>query len=819
MTETIPRRYGTPAAPVSAVRLTDRGAELQCGNEVLQVEYVRDDVIRLRMTRAGRFDDRPSWALAVDPMSLQPQIDVDTSPTITTLRTPAMVVTVTHDPLCIDVRRTDGSPVATTATDTSGRPASYATLNDAFWIRRRCAPSDAFYGLGEKTGPGNRRGRSYTLWNTDVLDPGASGEFTATHAADDPRADNTSTSFDPYYVSIPLLHHLDAATGAVSASFIDNAHRAEYDLSGEGDYLISFDGGFYTEYLFAGPTLPQILEAYTWLTGRATVPPIWSLGYQQCRWFPYSSDDVRALGRRLREAELPCDALWLDIDYMDGYRVFTWDPERFPDAPQMLADLAAEGFAVVSIIDPGVKREVGYAVYDDAVRQDVLCRTASGDLYTGQVWPGATAFPDFVTPEARAWWGALNAEHVRSGLAGIWNDMNEPATGDIPSDAMRFGRGAYAHEEYHNQYALLMAMGTAQGLDAALPDRRRFILSRAGSAGIQRYAANWLGDNQSRWDHLALSMPMSSGFGLSGQPVVGSDVGGFAGDCSAELFVRWMQYGALTPFFRNHNVLGATAQYPWSFGDEVQDLARDAITLRYRLMPYLYAAFIQATETGLPIQRPLVLAHADDPEVRDIDDEFLAGDHLLVAPVTAEGETSRPVYLPAGSWYDVWTGTLHQGSRWVTAHAPLSVLPLYARAGAVVPRWPEAPPSAAGYAPATIDLDVFVPPTDGTWTSLLQEDDGATTSHAVGDRIRTELTLERVGDRLRLTGSAEGSGYPGMARERFRVRLQGATLNGLTKVGDVEDWDPTQVLLTNSGTSFELEVELADGGSAASHRW
>jgi alpha-glucosidase len=339
--------------------------------------------------------------------------------------------------------------------------------------------------------------------------------------------------------------------------------------------------------------MPDILAAYTWLTGRTAPPPLWSLGYHQCRWFRYTQDALEALARRHRELEVPCDAVWLDIDYMDGYRVFTWDTEAFPDVEGMLARLAEQGFRVITIVDPGVKAEPGYRIYDEGVARDVLCRTEGGDIYIGEVWPGDTAFPDFVTEAGRAWWGELNAEHVRSGLAGVWNDMNEPATGAIPPDRMRFDHGRRPHERFHNQYALLMAMGTDAGLRAAMPDRRTFVLSRAGFAGIQRHAANWMGDNQARWDHLWVSIPMAMGFGVSGQAFVGADVGGFQGHSNAELFLRWMQYGTLTPFCRNHSEMGNVDQYAWAWGETILGHVRDAIRLRYRLLPYLYAAFLR----------------------------------------------------------------------------------------------------------------------------------------------------------------------------------------------------------------------------------
>ena len=448
-----------------------------------------------------------------------------------------------------------------------GRFWTYATLNDAWTVRRRCRREDAIFGLGEKSGRHNRKGRDFTLWNTDVLNPYETLEFTAGKAPDDPRGDRASVEFDPYYVSIPFFYHQTYPAGTMAASFVDNGYRGAYEFSQPEEYRISFRGGQYTEYVFAGPDMPEILEAYTWLTGRAAPPPLWSLGYHQCRWFHYTQDAVEALGQQHRDNDIPCDALWLDIEYMDGYRVFTWNTELFPDPRGMLERLAEQGFRVITIIDPGVKYEPGYPVFDAGLERDVFCRTEGGDIYIGQVWPGNTAFPDFVTEEARTWWGELNAAHVGFGLAGIWNDMNEPATGNIEPRQMHFDHGRYSHERYRNQYALLMAMGTRSGLLAAMPERRTFILSRSGFAGIQRYAANWLGDNQSRWDHLWLSIAMGSGFGISGQPFLGADIGGFQGNSNAELFLRWMQYGTLTPFCRNHSEIGNVDQYAWAWGD------------------------------------------------------------------------------------------------------------------------------------------------------------------------------------------------------------------------------------------------------------
>jgi alpha-glucosidase len=807
---------------VSAVKTTDRGLLATVAGEQLRVDLVRADIVRVKISRSGVFDESPSFAVCVDPLSHEVEFTVDSDDGVVRLRGSELVVSLWLDPFALDVHRSDGSAIAEAVrSDDAGASWSYATLNDAFAIRRRRGSNDAIFGLGEKTGGHNRTGRAFTLWNTDVLDPHGTAEFTAGRPAGDPRADPTSPEFDPYYVSIPLFYHQSQPGGDMMGSFIDNGYRAGYDFRRPDEYAIRFEGGQYTEYLFAGPRMPDILEAYTWLTGRIPLPPMWSLGYHQCRWFRYTQDQVEAIARRHRESEIPCDALWLDIDYMDGYRVFTWDTGAFPDVPGLISRLGAAGFRLVTIIDPGVKYEPGYRVFDSAVERDVICRTEGGDIYIGEVWPGRSTFPDFVAAEARDWWGELVAAHARSGVAGIWNDMNEPATGAIPPDRMRFDHGRQSHERYHNQYGLLMAMATMAGLRDALPGLRTFALSRAGFAGIQRYAANWMGDNVSRWDHLQLSMPMGMGLGVSGQAFVGADVGGFRGDSDAELFLRWMQYGSLTPFFRNHSEVGTVDQYAWAWGDAVLELVRNAIALRYRLLPYIYSAFVRAAETGAPVQRPLVFDHQYDGLVRDIDDEYLFGPDLLVAPVTIAGQTARQVYLPAGEWYDWHTGELVRGGGYTLAVTPMDRIPIYARAGAVVPMWPEAPPSTADHHPSTLELHLFVPPGDTTHESLLQEDDGLTTG-ALGDRFyRTRFRVSRRAGVVSLRADVDGRGYPEFARESFRLVLHGATpgtvsVNGtLVAVSTAPSEAPStapgdgHVTIPNTGESFGAEFDVS----------
>jgi alpha-glucosidase len=799
---------------LGALRRLPAGFEAVLEREFLRVEVVREDVLRVRVSRAGRFAEKPSAAVCVDVGALDvPAFTLVETPEKVTLATAALTLHVTRAPFGLRAERADGSVIFETARDSrTGRSLAYGELNSRFVITRVCAMEDAFYGLGEKAGVFNRHGRTFTLWNTDIFNGASTDEFTRDLPESDPRKSIASKEFDPYYMSIPFFYHQPAegtsTAGAPMAGFyIDNPWRGEFEFPVGATYRFEFLGGQYDEYIFAGPGMPKILEGYTALTGRMPAPPLWALGHHQCRWFDYKQADVLALGQTYRDRGIPCDVLWLDIDYMDGYRVFTWNKEKFPDPGALMASLRDEGLRVITIIDPGVKHEAGNPLFEEGVRDNLFCMNGVGTPFVGRVWPGQTVFPDFSLPETRAWWGRLNAEHVELGLAGIWNDMNEPATflGDL--DSMRFEHGRTEHGRFHNEYAMLMAMGTVEGLRAAMPNLRTFVLSRAGSAGIQRYAANWMGDNRSTWDLLWLSLPMAMGLGISGQPFVGADIGGFAEHSEGELLARWYQCAAFTPFFRNHNSAGSKDQYPWSYGAAVETICREAISERYRLMPYLYACFMEAAETGAPVQRPLIFDHQDEGATRNLDDEFLLGRHLLVAPVVAKGQTARHLYLPQGTWRDWWTGELVQGGRHLLVPTPLERIPVFARGGAVIPLWTGAPQTTQGHFPEEIVLNVIVPTEEGTTTSLLHEDDGLTFAHATGAFFRTTFQVSRSGSTLTLAATVAGTGFPEFRRKRFRLSFPGLSTLPRVISGDAE-CDGTDLVVSNAGTSFTLEIAL-----------
>jgi alpha-glucosidase len=526
--------------------------------------------------------------------------------------------------------------------------------------RRRLASGERLFGLGDKAAPVDRRGGVYELWNTD--------------------APHFTLGRDPLYKAIPLLFGVspERAWGI----YVESTARLVFDC--RGDEVRVHGPGRPPVHELEGGSLAGLLGRVTELVGRAPLPPRWALGYHQSRWSYATADEARSIVEEFRRRRIPLDVLHLDIDYMDGYRVFTCDPVRFPDLAGLVRDL---GVKVVTIIDPGVKVDPGYAVYDEILRRGHACVDGDGKPWVGRVWPGRCVFPDFSSEEARRWWGELHRGLVEAGVAGIWVDMNEPSAGGrgtLPEDLRQAGG---THGELHNAYGHRMAQATHEGLARLRPGARPFVLTRAGCAGTQRYAATWTGDNSSTWTHLRLAVRMCLGLGLSGYSFAGSDIGGFFGRCEPELYARWIQLGAFTPFFRTHYSGDHTPhrQEPWSFGSEVEAVARAAIELRHLLMPYTYTAFWRHTQTGLPVMRALALAWQDDERALACEDEFLWGDDLLVAPVLRKGARRRRIYLPAGDWYDFWTGRRLAGGRGVLADAPLERVPLFVRAGTVLP--------------------------------------------------------------------------------------------------------------------------------------
>lgn len=610
-------------------------------------------------------------------------------------------------------------------------------------VRRPLGRDEHFYGLGEKaSGLDKRRGR-FRMWNTDT--PGY--------------VEGT----DPLYQSIPFFISLER--GKAWGLFLDNSHESHFDFAHSTHDVIEIGaaGGELDLYYFFGPTIPAILSRYTELTGRMPMPPMWALGNQQSRWSYASEAEVEEVVRRYREADMPLDVVHLDIDYMDAYRVFTWDRSRFPN-PRAFADrLAAKGVKLVAIVDPGVKYEPSatapYRVYEEGAKHDYFLKREGGELFIGEVWPGKSVFVDYTLPEARRWWGDQHAALLDAGVAGIWNDMNEPAdfldqTGKSQHDVVSDDEGEKTkHARNRNTFALLMARAAREGLERLRPDRRPYLITRAGFAGIQRYSTMWTGDNVATWDGLALSLKMFLGLGLSGESFVGADIGGFQnGNADGELMVRWYQLGFLTPFCRNHRIRGGSDQEPYRYPKGFAEIIKKYLKLRYRLLPYLYTLVEESHRTGAPILRPLVWANQDDPEVVGIDDQFLVGNDILAAPVFRPGQDRRQVYLPRGVWIDFWSYERHRGGKWFQASAPLDRMPFFIREGRVLPMAPEM--RFIGERPwDTITLHVY-PDENGVAAGEWYEDDGISpNSEFRRTTVKTAMTATAIKVEIAATGN------------------------------------------------------------------
>lgn len=542
---------------------------------------------------------------------------------------------------------------------------------------RYLSKDEASYGLGQRAEGLNLRGKTYGLYNVDQV--------------------GYKRGTDPVYYSIPFYMglHPNYALGILWDN--PSAGRVTLGTEEHPDQMQFYaKEGELRFYLMADSDPAVVHQQYMELTGKPPLPPLWAFGYQQSRWGYASSNKFREIAAEYRQRQIPCDVLHFDIDYMEGYRIFTYNQESFRDLPRLLNDLKQDGFRSIAILDPGIKADANYHAFQSGFERGIFHHYPDGDLFKAPVWAGESAFPDFTNPEARSWW----AQQVTDLLAkvpfdGLWNDMNEPTvfmpdgpgvipdyvTANLEGNIGTHGSGA------HNTYGMQMARATRAGLKEAYPDKRPFTLTRAAYAGAQRYTASWTGDNDSSWDQLRLSVSMLLNLGLSGMYFSGPDIGGFFETPTPELYARWIQLGSVLPFYRTHSAHGTPDQEPWRYGDEVEKIARQYIKLRYQLLPYIYSSYARATRDGLPMIRPTFLLDRKDTRLYSQDDVFMVGESLLVAPVLEEGATQRTFFMPKGIWFDYWTRQRVIGGREVTVEAPLNRMPMFVLAGATIPHW------------------------------------------------------------------------------------------------------------------------------------
>jgi alpha-glucosidase len=671
--------FASLAAHAADIVRVDR-YQLDRNGVTLQISALRDDIIRIRAGRGGLPEDA-SWAVPPAVRSRTQAMELSQTPTGVELRTRDLRVLIVRASLRLRIEDTQGHLVLD---DAPGE----ALVFDRGIHLRKAMPLDAHYfGLGDKTGPLDRRGESFVLWNTDA---GGFGEST-----------------DPVYKSIPFVLGVDE-TGRSFGLLFDNTWRSYFDFGKTERDTLAFgaDAGPVDYYVMAAAEPKAVVQAYAYLTGAAPLAPLWSLGFQQSRYSYENESQARAVVDRLRADHIPADVLYLDIDYQDHNRPFTVSAEAFPDLPRLIADLESKDLRVVLITDLHIARlpDQGYRPYDTGVANDVFLKRPDGSPYVAEVWPGPAVFPDFSRERVRDWWGGLYADFVRSGVAGFWNDMNEPAIFNVREKTMpldivhRIEEAGFqsrdaSHAEMHNVYGMLNSRATYEGLLRLAPDRRPFVLTRASFAGGQRYSATWTGDNTSSWNHLRLSVAMLNNLGVSGFAYCGDDIGGFEGaGPSPELLTRWFEIGAFNPIFRDHATKGKAAQEHWIGGADQESIRKRYIEERYRLMPYLYALAEENSHTGLPLMRPVFLEFpeqlAKGDKLGGTADQFMLGPDLLIAPASA-GESPYPytIALPGVGWYDYWTGLPVRATA-ITETPRLDRLPVFVRPGAILPRQP-----------------------------------------------------------------------------------------------------------------------------------
>ncbi len=690
--------------------------ELTAQSGKVRIIALAPDVVRVTYAPGGAFAANQSFAALPNAFSAATQLRVSKTDAALELRTDQLAIRVDKSPLRITFLDTDGKILSQERAD---HPAVFNGTEFRVW---NTMPDDEHYfGLGDKTGPLDHRDLAFTNWNSDMF--------------------GWQESTDPLYKTIPFF--LAMRRGVAYGLFFDNTYRSNFDFGKEARDLYSFgsDGGALDYYFFYGPGPKRVIEQFTQLVGRTPLPPLFALGYQQCRYSYYPESQVREIAAEFRKRNIPADVIYLDIDYQQDNRPFTVNRERFPTIEKMVKDLREEGFKLITITDLHLAHAHGYRPYDEGSKKGYFIKNPNGSEYVGKVWPGDSVFPDFTRKEVREWWGTLYTDFIKMGIRGFWNDMNEPSvfvpSKTAPIDVVHNVEGRKTdHREIHNVFGMQNARATYEGMLKLKPNLRPFVLTRAAYAGTQRYAATWTGDNTASWNHLRLSIPQLANLGVSGYAFVGADIGGFNGSPTPELLTRWMELGAFNPIYRNHANKGTRFREPWVDGPEHERIRKRYIETRYRLLPYIYTGIEESSRTGLPLLRPMFLEFPDDESLATNGEEFMFGSNLLVAPKVWPFTDGYTVTLPKGDWYDYWTGNRVDGGKALQVDPPLDTLPVYVRAGSILPQQPLI--QHVGETPSgPLELRVYPGPQCG---GDLYMDDGDTLAYQHGESLRLHFS-------------------------------------------------------------------------------
>jgi|APAga8741244001_1050109.scaffolds.fasta_scaffold02883_2 alpha-glucosidase len=767
---------------VQNIEKLPNGVKLDLGTNEAYIRIFDKDLVKVSVVKKGEkeFESRGIAKKASEWKT--PHFRANVSADVYTLKTDEITVEIKLSEFGVKFLDKNGNVINEDYVN-QGKTSGYE--NGKPYVFKKTDKNEDFYGFGEQAGlEVNKRGESMGMWNTDAY----------------------SYTKDTKYLYTTIPFFVGLKDKKAYGIFFDNTHRSYYEMASESDdyYYFYANGGKLTYYFTYGPQISDVIDRYTELTGKMDIPPKWSLGLHQSKW-GYTPEEIINVAKTYREKQIPLDTMHFDIDYMDGYRVFTWN-EQYKQALKQLKSMP--GFHAIAINDPAVKQDENYRMYQEGTKNDYWAKNADGTPYIGPVWPGDAAFPDFSKQEVRDWWANNLGEILNEGVDGIWNDMNEPAVfrdddkqhHTLPLDAY-FGTedNKILHSEYHNLYGNDETEATYQAFKNHKPGTRPFVLTRDMYAGTQRYAALWTGDNASNWEHLQMSLPINMNVGMSGVSFVGNDIGGFANRPSPELFARWIEVGAFLPFSRIHYDSDAKAdvkqgQEPWAFGPEVEQISKKYIDMRYQLLPYLYNEFKEAADSGKPVQQPLVYQFQNDKNTHDISDQYMFGDSMMLAPVVKQGQTSREVYLPEGvNWTDYWTGKEYNGGQTITMEAPLGQLPIFVKKDSIIPT--RAVQQYTDEKPLTnLVLDTYV---DKNATYTFYEDDGKTEDYKKGAYNLTKLDVIKKQNKITFKQRQEVKRYEDSKLQQYTLKLHNVerpskVQAGFKKYQEVHSLDETQ---------------------------
>jgi alpha-glucosidase len=700
---------------ITGVEIKDQSVNITTDNDFAAITVYSPGIIRVRIDKQKLREDF-SYAIISQPVKTTVKITQDNNEI--DISTDSLKAVIQKNPFSIAFYTPDGNIINE---DENGLTTSW--VGEEATTYKKMQQGEHFIGLGEKTGNLDRNGNGYTNWNSD--------------------APAYSLDRDPLYSTIPFyigIHHK-----VNYGIFLDNTFQSDFNFGASNNRFSSFGarGGEMNYYFIYHKRLADIITSYTALTGRMKLPPLWSLGYQQNRWSYYPEAEVMRIAQTLREKKIPADGITLDIHYMDKYQLFTWNKERFPDPPAMTKKLKEMDFHTTVIVDPGIKIEPGASAFERGLKQDVYVKYPDGKYYAGEVWPGWCYFTDFTSEKGRAFWRKEVKFFPDNGVSGIWNDMNEIATWGqkMPSNIIFDYDGRKAsHLEARNVYGMQMARSSYEGAKEANPNERPFVLSRAGYAGLQRYSAIWTGDNFSSDEHMLLGVRMLNSLGVSGVPFTGVDIGGFIGTASPELMTRWMQLGAFFPYYRNHKAFDSKASEPWTFGEDALDNLRPYVNLRYKLLPYIYSVFYEATQNGLPVVRTLAIDNTFDEKIYEpaFQNQFCLGNSLMIVPVESAKNFAK-IYFPKNTWYDLYNDSIETGGKEKNVELSMQKLPVYVKESSIIPT--QTLVQSTMIMPSdTLVLHIYKGAIANTF--VYYEDDGKSFDYEKGDFYKRNITYD-----------------------------------------------------------------------------